>query len=246
MEESKQLLAELLLRWEGEFLTPYRCPAGIPTIGVGATTYPDGRKVTMKDLPITQEISREMLRIECEVDLRKVEEMLTREATKYQMVAFASLAYNVGINAFKKSTVLRAHNEGDTAAASRAFSLWNKARVNGKLTVLRGLVARRADEAAMYLREEPSPFREAPAQAVAEESPLVKSPINMAGATGVAAGGATLATELLGGAAPLVTQAKDIAMILNINPSVLFGLVVLGSGAVAMYYRHIQRTQGWA
>lgn len=246
MEESKQLLAEILLRWEGEFLSPYRCPAGIPTIGVGATTYPDGRKVTMKDPAITQERSREMLAEECEIYLRKVEELLTREANKYQMVAFASLAYNVGINAFKKSTVLRAHNEGDTAAASRAFSLWNKARVNGKLTVLKGLVARRADEAAMYLREEPSPFREAPAQAVAEESPLVKSPINVAGATGVAAGGATLASEFLSSATPVVSQVQSIAASLNVNPSVLFGLVVLGAGVVAMYFRHKQRTEGWA
>jgi len=239
-------LADFLLQWEGESLVPYRCPAGIPTIGVGATTYPDGRKVTMKDTPITASQSRQMLEEECARYVSQVEEALSADPTRGQLVAMASLAYNIGVGAFKKSTVLKAHNAGNFAASSRAFSLWNKAQVNGKLQELRGLTARRAAESALYLRPDPSPYKEAPVQAVAEESALTKSPINAAGVTSVAAGAATLGSQFLSDAMPIVEQAKTVATTFNINPLVVLGLVVLIGGAVASYYRWKQRSEGWA
>lgn len=239
-------LADFLLQWEGESLVPYRCPAGIPTIGVGATTYPDGRKVTMKDAPITASQSRQMLEEECAKYLSQVEETLAADATRAQLVAMASLAYNIGINGFKKSTVLRAHNEGNFAAASRAFSLWNKARVNGKLQELRGLTARRAAESALYLRPELSPYKEAPVQAVVEESTLAKSPINITGVSSVAAGAVTLGSQFLSDAMPVVEQAKTLATTLNINPLVVLGLVIFTGGLTATYYRWKQRSEGWA
>ena len=46
---------KLIHSFETCVLKPYRCPAGIPTIGWGNTFYEDGTKVTMKDPPITQE-----------------------------------------------------------------------------------------------------------------------------------------------------------------------------------------------
>ena len=239
-------LAELLLRFEGECLKPYRCAAGVPTIGVGATSYPDGRPVTMRDAPITVEQSRQMLREECNKYLTKVESLLKDVATDGQLLAMTSLAYNIGIGAFGKSTVLKAHNAGDTAAASRAFHLWNKARVNGKLTPLKGLTARRAAESAMYLREDENPFPEAPVQAVAVESKLVASPINAAGATGAATGVTALASGLLGDTAPVVAQAKNIAESIGIDPLVALGVVILVAGVMSMVYRYKQRAGGWA
>ncbi len=240
------MLSEILLKFEGEFLKPYRCPAGIPTIGVGATTYPDGRPVTMKDPSITQEQSRDMLRRECIIYLNKVDELLTREATEEQLVAMASLAYNIGINAFKRSTVLRAHNSGQTDAASRAFHLWNKAKVNGKLTPLKGLTARRAAESALYLSVQSSPFPEPSVQAVAPESKLVASPINAAGVTGVTTGVATLGASLLGDAMPVIRQAKEAAEAIGVQPLVLLGIVALTAGLVTTYYRWKQRHEGWS
>lgn len=44
----------LLIVNEGKKLTPYPCSRGVPTIGIGCTTYQDGRKVTLKDRPITE------------------------------------------------------------------------------------------------------------------------------------------------------------------------------------------------
>lgn len=95
---------------------------------------------------------------EAEGEARKLEELeeyadgvqsgLTRPANENEFGAMVVLAYNIGVAAFLRSTVLRAHNAGDSNAAARAFGLWNKA--GGQ--VMRGLTRRRAAEAALYLK----------------------------------------------------------------------------------------------
>lgn len=57
-----------------------------------------------------------------------------------------SLAYNIGLSALARSTVLRLHRAGDYAGAAKAFAMWNKA--GGR--VLAGLTRRRAAEAELY------------------------------------------------------------------------------------------------
>ena len=51
---------DLIHSFEGLSLTPYICPAGVPTIGWGNTYYPNGKKVTMKDKAITREQADEI------------------------------------------------------------------------------------------------------------------------------------------------------------------------------------------
>ena len=46
---------EMIKAFEGFRGTPYKCSAGVPTIGYGATFYPGGKKVTMTDAAITEE-----------------------------------------------------------------------------------------------------------------------------------------------------------------------------------------------
>ena len=55
------LAAALCRRFEGLYLQPYLCPAGVPTIGYGATFYEDGRRVTLKAPPITKERAEQLL-----------------------------------------------------------------------------------------------------------------------------------------------------------------------------------------
>lgn len=66
--------------------------------------------------------------------------------TQHQFDAMVSLAYNIGVNAFAGSTVLKKHKAGDFKGAAAAFGMWNKSK--GK--VLNGLTTRRAAEAALY------------------------------------------------------------------------------------------------
>ncbi|GLK85705.1 glycoside hydrolase family protein [Ancylobacter defluvii] len=62
-------------------------------------------------------------------------------------VAFLSLAYNVGVGTFCKSSIATKANRGDLLGACKAIPLYNKA--GGK--IVQGLVNRRADEQALCL-----------------------------------------------------------------------------------------------
>jgi len=52
----------LIKHYEGLSLKPYLCPAKVPTIGYGSTTYHDGSKVLMGDPPITEAGAEQLLR----------------------------------------------------------------------------------------------------------------------------------------------------------------------------------------
>ena len=57
------VMAEALCkRFEGLYLRPYLCPAGVPTIGYGATFYENGRRVLMTDPPISKARAEQLLR----------------------------------------------------------------------------------------------------------------------------------------------------------------------------------------
>ncbi len=65
--------------------------------------------------------------------------------TSYQWAAYTSLAFNIGVNAFCRSSIARKANAGDTAGACAAISLYVYA--GGKR--VQGLVNRRAGERAL-------------------------------------------------------------------------------------------------
>jgi len=69
------------------------------------------------------------------------------KVTPNQLGAMVSLAYNIGVGAFAKSTLLKKHIAGNYAGAAMEFGKWKFA---GR-EVLPGLVKRRAAEAALYL-----------------------------------------------------------------------------------------------
>lgn len=142
---------ELVKRFEGFRRKPYRCPAGVPTIGYGITVYPDGTKVTMDDKPITEAQAYKMLVSELERYEEEVDKATGGVAADYELAAMTSLAYNIGLPRFKTSSVCRLYKAGRLREAAAAFGLWNKITVDGKLVVNQGLVNRRAVESAMFL-----------------------------------------------------------------------------------------------
>lgn len=130
----------LIKRFEGCKLTAYKCPAGIWTIGYGST----GPHVK-PGMEITEAQAEQLLRD----DLARFEQAVSAaapNATQNQFDAMVSLAFNIGIAGFQKSSVLRLHNLGKFQGAADSFALWNKG--GGK--VLPGLVRRRADESHLY------------------------------------------------------------------------------------------------
>jgi GH24 family phage-related lysozyme (muramidase) len=69
-----------------------------------------------------------------------------------QRDAAISLAYNIGTDAFCRSTAARHFRAGDWRGGCDALTAWNKARVNGRLVPVRGLTRRRRHEREICLR----------------------------------------------------------------------------------------------
>jgi lysozyme len=65
--------------------------------------------------------------------------------------ALVMFTFNVGGDAFCKSSLLRKLNAGDFVGACEGLMAWNKATINGKLTEVRGLTRRRDYERRLCL-----------------------------------------------------------------------------------------------
>ncbi|HSV27255.1 MAG TPA: lysozyme [Sedimentisphaerales bacterium] len=132
--------------FEGLRLSPYLCPAGIPTIGYGSTRYPDGRRVTLQDPPITREEAEAML----ESEMRRCLQSAAGQCPVLILHAgcwgaIADFIYNLGAGRLRTSTLRRRINQQDWPEARRELMRW----VRGGGRILPGLVRRRAAEAAL-------------------------------------------------------------------------------------------------
>lgn len=142
---------ELIKHFEGCKLKAYKCSAGVWTIGYGNTTYLNGNKVKENDV-ITQEQADALFKDTVDKFEYQVKMILgdTLKAIlpESSISALVSFAYNVGIGAFAKSTLLKIikQNKNNLKDIEVQFKRWNKA--NGK--VLEGLVSRRNAEFEMY------------------------------------------------------------------------------------------------
>ena len=137
----------LIQQFEGFSAKPYKCPAGVPTIGYGATYYPDGRRVTMQDKPVSEADATDMLRSMLASYEAGVSRYVQVPLTQGQFDALVSFAYNLGLSALKSSTLLRLLNLRDYAGAAAQFLRWNRA--GGK--VLPGLTRRREAERKLFV-----------------------------------------------------------------------------------------------
>ena len=242
-------------------LVAYRCPAGVWTIGWGET---DG--VRPGDTCTKEQADRWLLE-DLEERIRAIRDLCTREPSPNELGAFVLLAYNIGLAAFGRSTVLKQHNAGNRQAAARAFSLWNKARNprTGQLEVLNGLTSRRAREASLYLTPEAGLDRTA--QAVEGESKLTSSPIAQGSVVTIAAGAVTAVGEVapqleqVGTAASGLTAALEpvrgalgavrgavgtVAEFLGLPPGALLAVILVGVGFWILSKRREQRSEGWS
>jgi lysozyme len=100
--------------------------------------------------PITENQAAVLLTADLARYEKAVLDAVTLPLKQYEFDALVSLVFNIGVSAFRTSTVVRHLSAGDRAAAAAAFSQWNKARVGGSLVVLPGLVARRLAERRLF------------------------------------------------------------------------------------------------
>lgn len=142
---------ELIKKHESFRNNVYLCPAGIPTIGYGNTYYENGRKVKMSDPAISKKEGLKLLKTIVKQFEDGVNELVEVELNQNQFDAIVSFVYNVGLSAFKNSTLLkRINNNPFDEDIKYQFSRWNKS--NGK--VLKGLKKRRNSESYLYFTEE--------------------------------------------------------------------------------------------
>lgn len=139
---------KLIQDFEGLMLEAYRCSAGVLTIGYGHTSAA-GEPFVTPDMKITQAEADAIFRRDVQKYCDGVRGVLQVEVSENQFSAMVSLAYNIGVEAFATSSVLRFTNERRFDEAAASFALWNKAAGQ----VLRGLVRRRAAEAELYAKD---------------------------------------------------------------------------------------------
>jgi len=140
---------ELIKKYEGFKSDAYQDVAGVWTIGYGNTFYENGSKVKRGDT-ITHSQAEKLLRSVVDDFAKKVTDEIRVQLTDCQFGALVSFTYNVGIEAFRRSTLLRKLNADPEDPAIRTeFSRW--VRAGGK--TLGGLVKRRKEEADLYFSE---------------------------------------------------------------------------------------------
>ncbi len=135
---------ELCRRFEGFRSRPYRCPAGVATIGYGTTRYLDGKPVTLNDTPITEKVARVMLmddlRRNFAPGVMRLCPALAAHPVRFN--AILDFTYNLGLGRLQSSTLRRCVNAQDWTGAIEQLNKW----VRGGGRVLPGLVARRTAE----------------------------------------------------------------------------------------------------
>lgn len=138
----------LIKKFEGCILNAYPDPGtgNLPiTIGYGSTMYPDGKRIKMGE-KITIEMADKLLQWEVNTK-SKVIDSLEIKFNQNQFDAIVCFAFNVGISALQKSTLLKlAKANPNNPAIKNEFLKWNKA--GGK--ILNGLTKRRQAEAELY------------------------------------------------------------------------------------------------
>lgn len=193
----------LIKEFEGFRAKAYRDAVGVWTIGYGHTSAA-GEPVVKPGMVITKEEGTRILRRDVEMFAAGVRKAVKVRLNDNQFSALVSFAYNVGLGAFRTSSVLKAVNAKDFGRVPVRLNLWVKA--GGK--TLPGLVRRRAAEGALFASKpmpapldhdpQPEPPREA-AGSVETEPPSKRSKGN-----GTAAGGA--GAVIVGGGVVAVQQ----------------------------------------
>lgn len=130
--------------FEGYSSKVYVDPVGIQTYCYGETSKPNPNKTYSRDY------CDFLLSKRASEYIRKVRSMVPMSIyiSPYELAAWASFAYNVGISNFQSSTALRLLKQARRRAACNQLPRWKYG--NGK--VLQGLVKRRAVEQELCLK----------------------------------------------------------------------------------------------
>lgn len=150
---------DLIARFEGchkkvgNMYVPYRCPAGLWTVGFG-TLIGNGKTLPKEwDRAFTLAECKEMLAQELRSKERGVTKLISYPLKQCEFDALVSFAYNLGLGCLQRSQIRQKINRGDFIGASRSLLKYNKAKdpKTGVYKELRGLTRRRQAEADLLM-----------------------------------------------------------------------------------------------
>jgi lysozyme len=220
---------DIIKEFEGLRLKAYKCPAAVWTIGYGHTSMAGPPSVKM-GMVITKAEADSILKRDLVKYENGVKDAIRVEVTPNQFAACVSLCYNIGIGAFKKSSVARFCNARQWQKAADAFMLWNKA--GGR--VLPGLTRRRAAEAALFSRgnvkSEVRPVIDEP-----KGKSMMLSSTNLAAGATAAAGVTAAARETIENASGLVSSPLFL----------VFLMLVILAGAGWIVHERYKKARDW-
>jgi lysozyme len=136
---------DLIKRFEGYRMKAAQLPDGRWTIGYGHTlTARGGATVSEKD-------AEALLLYDLISVAHAVNEQTYAPLNQNQFDALVCFAFNIGLDNFVRSGVLRRINEGSLLQAACAMEMWRKADFEGERIVIDALVRRRSAEKSLFL-----------------------------------------------------------------------------------------------
>lgn len=136
---------DLIKRFEGYRRKSAQLADGRWTIGYGHTlTAREGAEVSEQD-------AEALLLYDLIAVAHSVNEWTYTPLTQNQFDSLCAFAFNIGVDNFRRSSVLRRVNEGQLLQAACAMELWRKADFEGERIVIDALVRRRSAEKTLFL-----------------------------------------------------------------------------------------------
>ncbi len=136
---------DLIESFEGFRAKSYLLKSGRYTIGFGHVA------TAREGMQLTREQAEDLLKW----DIKPIEDFIRQSSytplTQSQFDALVSFVFNIGIENYRNSDVIKYLNQGNNVAAALSISAWRKAMVNGEKIIIDALVRRRFAESSMFL-----------------------------------------------------------------------------------------------
>ncbi len=136
---------QLIRSFEGYFPFIYYDVAGYPTLGFGHMVKPGEHFQE----PLMGPDAEKLLRSDIAPAERGVNRYVAIDLLQPQFDAATSFAFNLGVGTLYRSSLLRVINA--KGCPKQQFLLYDKARVNGSLIIVKGLHRRRVAESNLWI-----------------------------------------------------------------------------------------------
>jgi lysozyme len=141
--------ASIIAIFEGKKLKAYKDQGGVWTIGFGSTYNIDEKRPVREGDTIDEATAIRWLNTIAGDLQNQIKKVITVSVNQNQLDSLTSLAYNIGISAFKKSTLLKRLNANyPKIQVADEFLRWNKV----KGIINQGLSNRRSKERELFLK----------------------------------------------------------------------------------------------